>query len=176
MPGQLTLVLGGVASGKSDFAEALVLAAGGTPIYVATAEPNDDEMRAKITAHQAARAGAGWKTREAPHDLHAALTNLPASATILIDCATMLISNLLSDGRDPDAIHREFVKSVTDCLAPIVIVSNEVGLGGVSPNAMARKFAAAQGRLNRELAQQAQTVVQVVAGLPLVVKGALRDA
>lgn len=169
----LTLVLGGVGSGKSDFAEAHVLSQGGTPVYVATAEAHDDEMRAKIAAHKAKREGAGWQTREAPRDLGAALADLPGNATVLIDCATMLVSNHLTDGRDPDELVEEILKLISAYPSTLTIVSNEVGLGGVSANALARSFAKAQGRLNRLLAQKADTVVQVVAGLPLVLKGSI---
>ena len=171
--GRLTLVLGGVASGKSEFAEALVLRVGGAPVYVATAEAHDDEMRAKIAIHQARRQGAGWLTREAPRDLGAAFGDLPEGAIVLIDCATMWLSNHLLAGEDGAELADALVAIQAACPAPVVVVSNEVGLGGVAANALARAFAAAQGSLNRALAAEAGVVVQVVAGLPQVLKGSL---
>ncbi len=171
--GKLTLVLGGAGSGKSEFAETLVLRAGGTSIYVATAEAQDDEMRAKIATHQARRQGAGWVTRAAPRDLGAALGDLPEGANVLIDCATMWLSNRMLAGEDGFELAGALVEILAACPAPVVFVSNEVGLGGVAATAMARQFAAAQGRLNRVLAAEAGVVVQVVAGLPQVLKGQL---
>lgn len=168
---ELTLVLGGASSGKSAHAETLVAASGLRQIYVATAQAFDAEMRAKIAAHRAAR-GAGWQTIEEPVDLPAALARAAAGDAVLIDCATLWLTNLILAEADVDAAHERLVAAIDACPAPVVIVSNEVGAGIVPDNALARRFRSAQGRLNQTLAARAEHVVAVMAGLPLVLKGA----
>lgn len=166
---RITLVLGGARSGKSRYAESLITAAPPPWIYVATAHPGDAEMAERIARHQARRAR-GWQTHEAPHDLAAAISAPPEDAPLLIDCLTLWLSNRMLTDAD---IERE-----TDALAAalalragrIVLVSNEVGAGIVPENALARRFRDAQGRLNQRFAARADTVVLMVAGLPITVK------
>jgi adenosylcobinamide kinase/adenosylcobinamide-phosphate guanylyltransferase len=141
---RLSLVLGGAASGKSVFAEGLVLRSGRAPVYLATAEAFDDEMRAKLVRHRARRA-AMWRTIEAPRDPAPALAAMTASEAVLMDCATMWLSNHL------------------------LAESNLV----VPDNVLARRFQTAQGALNQRLAAKAGLVVNVIAGLPMVLKGTL---
>jgi len=169
----LCLVLGGASSGKSAFAEGLVTRSGRAPVYVATARAWDGETAAKIAAHRAARAGAGWRTVQEPLDLPAALSGVASSEAVLIDCATMWLTNHLLDGNDLSAAETALCAALAACPAPVVIVSNEVGQGIVPDNALARRFRVAQGGLNRRLAARAGLVVAVMAGLPLVLKGAL---
>lgn len=171
MPG-ITIVLGGAASGKSRFAEDLILGSGKTPVYIATAQPRDGEMAAKIAAHRVRR-GAGWHTVEEPVALHAALHGVAAGAAVLIDCATLWLSNLMLAEADLQAAEEALFAALDHCPAPVVIVSNEVGMGIVPDNALARRFRGAQGGLNQRLAARADLVVLVVAGLPMVLKGAL---
>lgn len=166
----LTFVLGGAASGKSAFAEQLVVSSGKSRAYVATSQVFDDEMRLKIRRHVAQR-GDGWETIEAPLDLRPALSQLLADQVCLIDCATMWLSNHLLAKSDLEQAQTDLLDTLSDCPAQIVIVSNEVGHGIVPENALARTFREAQGRLNIALAAQANLVVQVTAGLPLVLKG-----
>lgn len=169
----LTLVLGGVASGKSAFAESLVCSASEHRLYLATAEALDDEMRTRIARHRAARADAGWATIEAPLDLAPALAGARNDQAVLLDCATLWLSNHLLAGQDPASAEPALMAALSACAAPVVVVSNEVGLSGVPENVLARRFQQAQGALNQRLAAKAGLVVQIIAGLPSVLKGIL---
>jgi adenosylcobinamide kinase/adenosylcobinamide-phosphate guanylyltransferase len=169
----LSLVLGGAASGKSTFAEGLILATGRAPLYIATAQAWDAEMTAKIATHRAARAAQGWTTLEEPLDLPAALSRATDADAVLIDCATLWLTNLMLSDADLAQAEAALAAALARCPAPVVIVSNEVGQGIVPDNALARRFRNAQGGLNRRIAAQAGLVVAVMAGLPLVLKGAL---
>ena len=167
---KLSLVLGGAASGKSVFAEGLVLATDLRPVYVATAQVFDDEMAQKVTRHQAQRGG-GWTTIEAPIDVVQPLDNACQGDAILIDCATLWLTNLILGDLDVVQHTAALLAALNTCAAPVVIVSNEVGQGIVPDNALSRKFRNAQGRLNQDIAGKADRVVAVMAGLPLVLKG-----
>ncbi len=167
MSAALYLVLGGAASGKSEFAENLTCRLGAERVYLATAEVHDTEMAAKVARHKARR-GAGWSLREMPGDPAPALTG---AAPILFDCATMWLSNRMMQEADLDQAQATLLDQLRACPAPVVMVSNEVGHGIVPDNALARRFRDAQGRLNIALARQADCVVQVIAGLPNVLKG-----
>ena len=166
----ITLVLGGAASGKSVFAETLAIQTGKPRIYLATSQALDDEMQAKIDRHIAQR-GPGWTTIEAPVDIKPALANLTGDQVCLIDCATLWLSNQIMAGHDIMAEQTALLAALPTCPASIIIVSNEVGHGIVPDNAMARKFREMQGRLNIALATQADQVFQVTAGLPNLLKG-----
>lgn len=168
----LTLVLGGAASGKSAFAETLVTDSGRPRVYIATAQAFDAEMADKIAAHRAAR-GAGWRTLEAPQDIASAVASVAPSEAVLLDCATLWLSNRLLAEADLAAMPAEMLTALAACPAPVTVVSNEVGQGIVPDHAMGRAFRNAQGRLNQVLAAEAGLVVQVIAGLPLVLKGQL---
>lgn len=167
----LTLVLGGARSGKSRLAEGLVHATPGPWHYIATAEAWDDEMRDRIAHHRADR-GPDWLTLDAPLDLAGALRGLRSGA-VLIDCATLWLSNQMLADHDPDTATADLLAALADCPLPVVVVSNEVGQGIVPDNALARRFRDAQGRLNQRLAAAADLAVLVVAGLPMVLKGRL---
>lgn len=169
----LSVVIGGARSGKSALAERLVLGSGRAPVYLATAEAWDDEMAARIGAHRAARQGAGWRTVEAPRDLAAVLAGAAPGEAVLLDCATLWLTNVMLGGADLAAVEAELSAALAACPAPVVVVTNEVGLSIVPENALARAFRDAQGRLNQRLAAEAGLVVAVWAGLPLVLKGAL---
>ena len=169
----LTLVLGGAASGKSAFAEGLILATALAPVYIATAEAHDAEMDARIARHQAAREGRGWRNIEAPRDLSDALATLGPGEAALIDCATLWLTNLLLADSDTDAAEAALWPALAAAPGPVVVVSNEVGAGIVPENALARRFRDLQGGFNRRCAARAGLVVAVMAGLPLVLKGAL---
>ena len=169
----VVLVLGGARSGKSRFAEGL---AHQPAHYVATAQAFDAEMRERIAAHKVQR-GTQWVTHEVPTDLVGALQALDKAGNfILVDCLTLWLSNLLLAERDCDAEIQKLVVHLKTATARIVFVSNEVGLGIVPDNALARRFRDVQGLANQSVAEVALNVVFMVAGLPLTVKGPLPTA
>ena len=168
-PPLLTLVLGGARSGKSRHAESLLTAMPPPWVYIATAEAHDAEMAARIAAHRAARAD-GWRTIEAPHDLPSAL-DTAADAPVLVDCLTLWLSNLMLAGNDIDRARESLLAALARRHAPTVLVSNEVGLGIVPDNALARAFRDEAGRLHQTIAARAGRVVFMVAGLAMAVKG-----
>lgn len=162
----LTLVLGGARSGKSAYAEALI---GDRPaVYLATGGAGDAEMAARIRAHRARR-GPQWRTVEEPLELAAALRKL-GHGPILVDCLTLWLSNLMLADRDIDAETAGLEAALDGLTGPVVMVANEVGLGIVPDNALARAFRDHAGRLNQTIAARARRVVFVAAGLPLMLK------
>ena len=168
----LSLVLGGAASGKSTFAEGLVTGAGRGRVYFATAQAFDTEMKEKISRHQELR-GQGWRTIEEPLEGGRALAGISGDNAVLMDCATMWLSNHMLAENDIATAQDTLLTALRACPAPWVMVSNEVGHGIVPENALARRFREAQGRLNIALAAEAEVAVQVIAGLPQVLKGEL---
>ena len=168
----LTLVIGGARSGKSALAERLVCNTRRPRVYIATAQAWDAEMRAKIAQHRVAR-GAEWQTVEEPRAVGPVLASRAADQVVLLDCATLWLSNHLLAGSDLAAESGGLLAALAGCAAPVVVVSNEVGWSVVPDNALARTFRDAQGRLNQLLAAQAGLVVAVMAGLPMVLKGQL---
>lgn len=169
----LTLILGGQRSGKSAVAEQLIGAKG---LYVATYEPshgpNDGEMNARIKAHRVRR-GNGWQTLEAPFDLTTALGETSCQAPVLIDSLGLWVANRLENGFDDfdglaegDALAR----ALLDHPAPVVVVSEQVGMGVIPENAIARKFVDALGHVNQSVAAVAGRVVMVSAGISQIIK------
>lgn len=165
------MMIGGAASGKSAFAEQFVTKSGLQHIYIATAQAFDDEMRAKIARHKELRAGQGWRTIEEPVDLPQALATAPKDAAVLVDCATLWLTNLMLSGADIDAASDQLFAQLDQPGGPVVVVTNELGQGVIPDNKMSRAFVQIQGRFNQRLAQHAGLVVQVTAGLPHVLKG-----
>lgn len=165
----LTLVLGGARSGKSRHAEALVEAMPAPWTYIATAQPFDDEMKARIAEHRARRSP-DWITVDAPLELAEAIRNLPKGRPILVDCLTLWLTNLILAERDTATAGDDLIAACASATDPVVLVSNEVGLGIVPDNALARRFRDEAGRLHQRLAAQAGRVVFMVAGLPMQVK------
>lgn len=166
----LTLVLGGARSGKSRYAEALVESQPGACVYMATAAAGDGEMTARIASHQARR-GARWRTFETPLDLVNGLTAAARpDGAVLVDCLTLWLSNLMAAGRDIRAETSALTAALTALAGPVVLVSSEVGLGIVPDNALARRFRDHAGELHQAIAAIAPSVVQITAGLPLVLK------
>ncbi len=167
----VTLILGGMRSGKSGFAEGLVEAQG-RGLYIATAEVLDGEMAERVRRHRERR-GDAWTTVEEPLDLSVALAeHTVAGRAVLVDCLTLWLSNIMAAGRDVRAETETLIAAFPGLPAPVVLVSNEVGQGIVPENALARAFADAAGRLNQRVAAAAGRVVLVSAGLPLVLKEA----
>ncbi|MFZ5450784.1 MAG: bifunctional adenosylcobinamide kinase/adenosylcobinamide-phosphate guanylyltransferase [Thermodesulfobacteriota bacterium] len=172
---RLALVLGGARSGKSSYALSLAESFPLPRLYVATCEPRDEEMQARIDKHQQER-GPEWETREVCLDLADFLAQPPAGyGVILVDCLTMWLTNLmLKENARSAGIRRECAR-LAEALAggstPTILVSNEVGLGIVPDNPLAREYRDQAGWLHQKVAQVADLVVMMVAGLPLVIKG-----
>ncbi|MGE3283503.1 MAG: bifunctional adenosylcobinamide kinase/adenosylcobinamide-phosphate guanylyltransferase [Alphaproteobacteria bacterium] len=166
----MTLVLGGARSGKSRYAERLVEAAAVSGTYVATAEPGDDEMSARIAAHRARR-GPFWRTVEAPVRLaEAVAAEARPDDPVLVDCLTLWLSNLMLAGARLDENFATLRAVLRDAAGPAVLVANEVGLGLVPETPLGRRFRDEAGWLNQDIAALADRVVFVAAGLPLVLK------
>ena len=166
------LVFGGARSGKSRYAQMLAETSGLTPVMIATAQAFDGEMEDRIARHQNER-GAEWLLAEEPVELAHALAQAAAPGRILlVDCATLWLSNLMLGERDIAAATHGLLDALRGTAAPVIFVSNEVGAGIVPENALARRFRDAQGRLNQQLAAACDVVVLVGAGLPLQLKPA----
>jgi adenosylcobinamide kinase/adenosylcobinamide-phosphate guanylyltransferase len=163
------LVTGGARSGKSAIAEARALSFAPRVIYIATAEPGDSEMAARIKAHQDRR-GENWQTYAEPLDLTGALATTDGQGPRLVDCLTLWLTNLMLGGHDWQAAGHALVAALSAQADPVVLVTNEVGAGIVPDNALAREFRDAAGILNQWVGGVADEVILTVAGLPLKVK------
>ncbi len=174
MKRRTTLVLGGARSGKT--AHAMRLAERQLRrVYVATAEAHDDEMRARIRRHRSER-DATWSTVEAPIDIAQALCASDTVGTsIVVDCATLWLSNILHSERDVATAINTVLPIIKGAVADIVLVSNEVGLGIVPENKLARTFRDAHGQMNQSLAAVVDRVDFVAAGLPITLKSEASD-
>lgn len=165
----VTLVLGGARSGKSTYAERLI-GESGPALYLATAEAGDAEMAERIRLHRARR-GPGWETVEEPLELPEALARCARPGRpILVDCLTLWLGNLMGAGRDIDAATASLLAALAGAAGPVVLVSNEVGLGIVPATPLGRAFRDHAGRLNQAVAASATFVVFIAAGLPLILK------
>ena len=165
-----TLVLGGARSGKSAYAERLCRESGLALCYIATATPGDAEMSERIACHRRER-GPGWVTIEDALELPSALAREAGpDRAVLVDCLTLWLSNLIFAGRDASAETRALCAALANAPGPVVLVSNELGMGLVPETPLGRRFRDAQGRLNQAVAASAPAVVFVAAGLPLVLK------
>ena len=166
-----TLVLGGARSGKSAYAEQLVLASGLKPVYLATSRMEDEEMSERVAIHRERR-GENWQTVEEPLALADALGQVSFKGNIiLVDCLTLWISNLMAAGADVRRECQGLVQFIDEAQVPIVFVSNETGLGIVPENKLAREFRDLAGEVNQAIAAACQCVILVTAGLPLTLKG-----
>ena len=165
----LTLVLGGQRSGKSAYAEGLFTQGG---VYLATGHATDDDMEQRIEAH-VERRGAGWLTHEEPEDVVAALRHiakLHGDKPVLLDSLGMWVSNMLHVGKSPVMEADALAGAMAKHPGPVVAVSDEVGLGTIPMNAVARSFIDALGLVNQITAARANRAVLVSAGLPLILK------
>jgi adenosylcobinamide kinase/adenosylcobinamide-phosphate guanylyltransferase len=163
------LITGGARSGKSKRAETRARAFPGRPVYVATAEALDAEMEQRIAKHRVRR-GTDWVEREVPLDLVQALVATDGVGPRLVDCLTLWLSNLLHAERDWSRSVTELADALTGLKSPVILVTNEVGLGIVPDNALARAFRDAAGIMNQTIAAVADEVEFVVAGLPMKLK------
>jgi adenosylcobinamide kinase / adenosylcobinamide-phosphate guanylyltransferase len=165
----IILITGGARSGKSTRAEARVRDYPGRPVYIATAEALDAEMSARIARHRARR-GSEWLERETPLDLVSALTETDGGGARLVDCLTLWLSNLMHAERNWEHEGSLLAEALGRQKSAVVLVTNEVGLGIVPNNALARRFRDAAGLLNQMVARVADEVEFVVSGLPMRVK------
>jgi len=164
------LVLGGARSGKSRFAQAQAETGSGNLVYIATAQAFDAEMVDRIARHQGDR-GARWQTVEAPLDLAQAIAMHGAPGTVLlVDCLTLWASNVLLECRDHTAEIATLTAAIAAVPGRIILVSNEVGLGIVPDNALARQFRDLAGDVNQAVAHVAERAVFIVSGLPIQLK------
>ncbi|QIO35019.1 bifunctional adenosylcobinamide kinase/adenosylcobinamide-phosphate guanylyltransferase [Bradyrhizobium sp. 1(2017)] len=163
------LITGGARSGKSTRAEARAKAFPGRPVYVATAEALDTEMEARIARHRARRE-TDWIEREVPLDLVPALVASDGGGARLVDCLTLWLSNLMHAERNWEREVEALAGALPRLKSPVVLVTNEVGLGIVPDNALARSFRDAAGIMNQVTAAAADEVEFVVAGLPMKLK------
>ena len=186
-----TFVLGGARSGKSDYALGLArqLAGDGPVLFIATAQPGDDEMAERIARHRSERPG-HWQTLEAPlavgrlwQEYQISNTQYPTPRVAVLDCLTLLISNLLfageidAESEDESVLQRRVNAEIDDLLAahsrlnvPLIVVSNEVGLGIVPAGRISRLYRDLLGRVNRRLAGAADHAHFLLAGIPLDLK------
>jgi adenosylcobinamide kinase / adenosylcobinamide-phosphate guanylyltransferase len=170
------LILGGTRSGKSAHAERLARETGLALIYVATAQAFDAEMRERITRHQNDRANDGWRTIEEPIKLAEVIASEASSASVLlVDCLTLWLSNIMLGEHDISAMQSALLRALKQAKGPMIMVSNEVGMGIVPDTKLGRQFRDAQGRLNQAIAAAVPHVVFVAAGLPLILKAPPRD-
>jgi adenosylcobinamide kinase/adenosylcobinamide-phosphate guanylyltransferase len=180
--GRITLILGGARSGKSSYAQSLAEATGKSVIFIATAQALDEEMSTRIQKHQSERP-ANWETLELPLELASHIHQIKTDVVIL-DCLTLLLSNLVMQSAKDDlvdevpfaqAVQKEIEELIKKIRAPErkqdwFIISNEVGLGLVPPYQMGRIYRDWLGWSNQRIAHDADKVILMVAGIPMVVK------
>jgi len=177
MAHQCILILGGARSGKSDYAQKLASSLGGEVLFVATARALDEEMRERIEAHRKARPAA-WRTLELARGLGSGIEKHAGDAgVVVIDCLTLLVSNLLGWGGSPGVVEKRVQREVNALLgcmdrigAVFIVVSNEVGLGLVPDNPLGRTYRDVLGKANQAVAHRADEVYLMVAGIPVRVK------
>jgi adenosylcobinamide kinase / adenosylcobinamide-phosphate guanylyltransferase len=174
MPGRITLVTGGVKSGKSSYALKLGQEIGSKHAFIATATAGDDEMTRKIAAHKAERGGC-WQTYEEPCDIASVLKKVAAEYDmVLIDCMTLWVSNLLTlqnFGDDEiETAFSGFIEALKAAACTVIVVTNEVGLGIMPADRLSRRYQNLLGALNRRIARVADSVYVMISGIPVKIK------
>ena len=169
---RIVLITGGARSGKSRYALEEALRVSGRKAFIATAEESDDEMRERIGRHKQDR-GEGWETYEEPLKIVDVLGEMGGHyGAIVIDCLTLWLANVMQSSLDVDAeIERLILSLVKADLPSVFIVSNEVGMGIVPENELARRFRDMAGRLNQRIAGVADEVYVTLSGIPVKIKG-----
>lgn len=179
---EIHLITGGGRSGKSAFAQRLAESLAGPRAYIATCPVIDAEMAERVKRHQEARKGAGWETIEEPVDLAGAISRAGTFRVLLVDCLTLWANNLLYEAEKRGEAFteesmaercRELIESCRAHPGTVLIVTNEVGMGIIPENAMARRFRDCSGRMNQLVAAAAGLVTFVVSGIPLELKKSL---
>ncbi|MEI6789111.1 MAG: bifunctional adenosylcobinamide kinase/adenosylcobinamide-phosphate guanylyltransferase [bacterium] len=172
---EIVLVLGGARSGKSSYAQRLAESRWKHPLYLAPAETLDSEMANRVKLHRQQR-GPHWGCVEEPLDVARIIrTSIPKRDGVLLDCATLWLTNVLLKEGEPSVKSRkqDLLAALKESTTDVIIVSNEVGMGIVPESPLGRNFRDLQGWLNQDMAAVADTVLFIVAGLPLVLKGTL---
>jgi len=165
----LVLITGGARGGKSSFAQTQAWALGQDRVsLIATAQPLDEEMRSRIAKHQSERP-ATWQTLEEPLEVAQALRRAQ-NQVVVLDCLTLWVSNLLLAGRGVASEVEHLLAVYTETGKALLVVTNEVGWGIVPENPLARRYRDLLGAANRRIAEQADTVYLLVAGIPLRIK------
>lgn len=176
---KIVFILGGARSGKSSYAVELAKKLNKRTVFIATCTSFDDEMKERIKMHKAQRPKE-WKVIEEGKDISSVLTNLKNKyEIILIDCLGMWISNLLSDGLNDKEVEEEvlrLIKSISKFKGVTILVSNEVGMGIVPDNPLARRFRDLLGRANQIIARNADEVIFMQSGIPVVIKEGGKNA
>jgi len=168
--GKLTFITGGARSGKSSFALGQASKTIGPKAYIATAEALDEEMRLRIERHREER-GPDWVTFEEPLEIAGCIRDLDQGyGAAVVDCLTLWLNNLMLAGRDVEQATRELLGSLEKAVPDIFVVSNEVGMGIVPADPLARRFRDAAGTLNRRVAEMAVEVYLAVSGIPVKIK------
>ena len=178
--GKVILVTGGARSGKSLFAQELAERLGSEKIFVATCPVMDEELKERVEKHKKQREDRGWQTIEETVDLERVLGDVVRHDVVLIDCLTLWISNLLHHFMD-QGIHltedhvsqlcRKVLLVSKKALGTVIMVTNEVGMGIVPVNPLARKYRDLLGRCNQVMAQGADEVIFMISGIPMRIKG-----
>lgn len=167
---KITLILGGVRSGKSQLAIKMAKEKGKKVAFIATCRPLDREMKERIELHKKARPE-NWKTFEEPEDVGLLLEKIGNNFDVIIlDCLTILVSNLLLKGLREKSIEQK-IRKIMNAKANLIIVSNEVGLGIVPDNRLARDFRDIAGKINQVIVKKADKVFFMASGIPLRIKG-----
>jgi adenosylcobinamide kinase/adenosylcobinamide-phosphate guanylyltransferase len=176
---KIILVTGGCRSGKSDYAQRLAESLPPTRLYVATSPVTDDEMRRRIDEHRKARQGRSWETAEEELDLAGVFCRQSSHNTLLVDCITLWVNNLMyyaeREGREVSEADiatqcHQMLDAAATCSGTVIFVTNEVGMGVVPENALARRYRDLVGRANRVIAERADTVTLVTCGIPFTLK------
>ncbi|NLL90717.1 MAG: bifunctional adenosylcobinamide kinase/adenosylcobinamide-phosphate guanylyltransferase [Dehalococcoidales bacterium] len=171
------LITGGARAGKSSFAQKLAAESGGKVLFVATAEARDEDMRRRIEKHQKSRPS-NWKTLESPSEVAKAISqNGGEYEVVVIDCITMLVSNVMLAADDEETAESAVINEIEALIkamqtkpSAFIVVSNEVGLGIVPDNELSRNYRDLLGRANQLMAQYADEVYFMVAGIPVKIR------
>lgn len=170
MKGKMIFITGGAKSGKSSFAMAEAAKIKGKKAYIATAEALDDEMRERIERHRKQR-GNGWKTFEEPVKISGVIRKINGEyKVIVVDCLTLWLSNIMMNGKVIEKEIKLLCAVLEEAGCTLFVVSNEVGMGIVPENDMAREFRDLAGMLNQKVAEIADEVYMVVSGIPVKIK------